>query len=144
MDIMYSLEEYDFCDATNIVRLKENAIEYDNATYHRTIRDNGFQWKCDQDTTDFTIGFEIEKEDVDAREMYKHRTLFRETQWVKESDSSLDDGSGYELVSPVFNLMDNSLEKDIEKLIDFVAQKSVEILSVFEIDPANLKQPLLI
>ena len=63
--------------------------------------------------TVFGIGFEIEKEDRDAVEI-EWKDLYRDTRWAKESDSSLCDETGYELVSPAFDLFDDSLDKDIK------------------------------
>jgi len=65
-----------------------------------------------QDTV-FGIGFEIEKEDDDEVEN-KWYPLYDATGWAKENDSSLDCESGYELVSPAFDLFDNRIDKDIE------------------------------
>ncbi len=73
--------------------------------------------------TVFGIGFEIEKEDMDAVEI-EWRDLYNETLWAKESDSSLCDETGYELVSPAFDLFDDKLDedinssKDLQRLID--------------------------
>lgn len=63
--------------------------------------------------TVFGIGFEIEKEDYDAVEN-RWYPLYDSTGWAKENDSSLDCESGYELVSPAFDLFDDRLDKDIE------------------------------
>jgi len=64
--------------------------------------------------TNFGIGFEIEKEDYEAIEIPWGK-LYDNTGWAKESDSSLCDESGYELVSPAFDLFDDRLDKDIEE-----------------------------
>jgi hypothetical protein len=64
--------------------------------------------------TVFGIGFEIEKEDCDAVEI-EWSDLHSKTSWAKESDSSLCDDTGYELVSPAFDLFDDKLDKDIEQ-----------------------------
>jgi hypothetical protein len=61
----------------------------------------------------FTIGFEVEKEDYHAREEHSAREIFNTTRWAKERDGSLDDDSGYELVSPTYNLFENWLDQDI-------------------------------
>ena len=60
-----------------------------------------------------TIGFEIEKEDEGALRADCARELYHDTGWAKERDSSLDDDSGYELVSPIYDLMSDKLEQDI-------------------------------
>jgi hypothetical protein len=59
----------------------------------------------------FTIGFEVEKEDQGALDMYDLDDCDY-TLWARESDSSLCDYSGYEFVSPVFALYGDALEKD--------------------------------
>jgi hypothetical protein len=104
---------YDYCEMTDDWLPKHLAQKKPNAPYHNMVREHGFQWKCSR-STDFTIGFEIEKEDEEMKYKYPYQKLFDETGWIKESDSSLCDEEGYELVSPVFNLMDNSLDKHIE------------------------------
>lgn len=63
--------------------------------------------RCDKSKdSQFKIGFEVEKEDESVFETDYAEELFNTTGWAKEKDSSLGDG-GYELVSPIFNLMDN-------------------------------------
>ena len=93
-----------------------------NASYHDLDRVHKFS-----NDAKFTVGFEIEKEDEDAG-MIHYESLYEDTQWIKEHDGSLDDDTGYELVSPAFNLYDDGLEKDInsdERLIKLInADKS--------------------
>jgi hypothetical protein len=79
-----------------------------NAGYHDLERVHKFGRDAK-----FTIGFEIEKEDDDAG-MIHYEDLYLDTKWIKEHDGSLDDDTGYELVSPAFNLYDDGLDKDIE------------------------------
>lgn len=86
----------------------EDDISHTNAGYHDLERKNKFN-----SNAKFTIGFEIEKEDSDAGDIH-YRQLYNDTQWIKERDGSLDDYSGYELVSPAFNLYDDGLDKDIQ------------------------------
>jgi hypothetical protein len=86
----------------------EDDISHTNASYHDLERIHKFDNKAK-----FTIGFEIEKEDSDAGSI-NYRELYNDTQWIKERDGSLDDYSGYELVSPAFNLYDDGLDKDIQ------------------------------
>lgn len=95
-------EDYhDDCDSGD-------ASDY-NAGYHNLNR----EWKTPKDTK-FTVGFEIEKEDNEVACKYHYQDLYNRTKWCKERDGSLDDNSGYELVSPVLNLYDNSLEREIK------------------------------
>ena len=69
------------------------------------------RWRCDKDTTEFTMGFEVEKEDCDA----KHSCYANQLPhfWTKEKDGSLDHDSGYELISPVYDLFGTLHEEDI-------------------------------
>ena len=60
----------------------------------------------------FSIGFEIEKEDDDAYTCVKAKSLYYDTEWIKEDDGSLDDG-GYELVSPAFDMFSSHIEDEI-------------------------------
>ena len=85
----------------------ENTVYYCNATYHELER----VMKFDSDA-EFTVGFEIEKEDDDAG-LIKYRDVYKESGWCKERDGSLDDDNGFELVSPAFNLFDDGLDQDI-------------------------------
>lgn len=62
----------------------------------------------------FSIGFEIEKEDEDAYECVRAKSLYRDTKWIKENDSSLHGGGGYELVSPAFDMFSNDIDDEIE------------------------------
>lgn len=68
-------------------------------------------------STEFGIGFEIEKEDEDAFDI-EWKPLYDKTGWAKEDDGSLDDDGGYELVSPAFDLHTNDLDKAIEESDD--------------------------
>lgn len=96
---------------------EEESIQCYNANYHsglnRLILDTNAKWK---------IGFEVEKEDGDAGSI-PYRQLYDRTNWCKESDGSLDSNIGYELISPVYDLFDKSLDlaikdKEIESLIN--------------------------
>lgn len=61
----------------------------------------------------FTIGFEVEKEDGVALRKVCADELFRHTKWAKERDGSLDGDTGYELVSPKYDLMSDKIDDDI-------------------------------
>jgi len=88
----------------------------DNADYHSLSRG----YKANSDAL-YTIGFEIEKEDREAVSI-PYYDLHNDTQWCKENDGSLDGSTGYELVSPAFDLFDNGLDNDIkdERLIQLI------------------------
>lgn len=72
----------------------------------------------------YTVGFEVEKEDRDAKVLNDASDIYDSTKWCHESDRSLDDYTGYELVSPIFDLYDtDTLTKNfnhpmIKPLID--------------------------
>lgn len=87
---------------------EDDESEANNADYHHLTRVNKFD-----SSAKFTIGFEIEKEDSDMVSI-DYDDLYQTTRWIKERDGSLDDSTGYELVSPAFNLYDDMLDKDIE------------------------------
>ena len=60
----------------------------------------------------FTIGFEIEKEDYDMASL-DWRSLYDDTGWIKEDDGSLNNATGYELVTPAFDLLDDKMDEEI-------------------------------
>jgi hypothetical protein len=86
----------------------EDNPDKDNACYHSLQRRDRREGKCT-----FSVGFEIEKEDDEACEI-SYEKLYNRTDWIKENDSSLDDGNGYELVSPIYDLYSDRLDKDIK------------------------------
>jgi hypothetical protein len=65
------------------------------------------------DETEFRIGFEVEKEDLDVLESYELSDVDY-TKWCREEDGSLDDESGFELVSPTFDLMTDDLDESVK------------------------------
>lgn len=112
-----------YCD-DNDMSYVNSEVANDNGVYYRgghwTIQHgNNAEYQSQErvfkfnNRTVFGIGFEIEKEDCNAVEI-EWKDLYRDTGWAKESDSSLCDDTGYELVSPAFDLFDDSLDKDIK------------------------------
>ena len=75
--------------------------------YH-TTKDNGYVDKTNPETL-FTIGFEVEKEDGDILSEYEPSDL-DDIGWAREHDGSLNDETGYELVSPIYDLFDDKLD----------------------------------
>ena len=75
--------------------------------YH-TTKDNGYVDETNPDTL-FTIGFEVEKEDGDILSKYEPSDL-DDIGWAREHDGSLNDETGYELVSPIYDLFDDKLD----------------------------------
>jgi hypothetical protein len=53
----------------------------------------------------WSVGFEVEKEDVEMVGVDAGK-IHKDTAWCKEKDGSLDDATGYELISPILSLMD--------------------------------------
>lgn len=82
-----------------------------NASYHDLSR------RDHSNNSVFKIAFEIEKEDSEAG-LIHYDNLHYNTGWCKENDGSLDDENGYELVSPIFDLYSDDLEKAINKHSD--------------------------
>lgn len=66
----------------------------------------------------FTIGFEVEKEDSSVRRSVDADLLYNTTRWAKERDGSLSSYSGYELVSPTYDLYTNDLDNDLKNSDD--------------------------
>jgi len=110
-DYMYSERQdcWVYCDnwESGYHDWEEDESEANNAGYHDLTRVNKFD-----SSAKFTIGFEIEKEDSDMVSI-DYDDLYQTTRWIKERDGSLDDSTGYELVSPAFNLYDDMLDQDI-------------------------------
>jgi hypothetical protein len=78
-----------------------------NITYHSN---RGREFRAGD--AKFTVGVEVEKEDDDACTLHWN-DVFGDTGWIKEKDGSLG-RNGYELVSPVFNLFNDGMDKEIE------------------------------
>ena len=80
------------------------------------------------DNPQFFVGFEIEKEDTDVKE-----SLFIDEfedvcpSWKKERDGSLDDDSGYELISPKFELIPDKIHEHIMSNKTIVAHINASI-----------------
>jgi hypothetical protein len=106
-DVYYydSVSEYRHIDDRPDDDDDDDSDEY-LASYHSGSR----AWRVDK-TTPWTMGFEVEKEDEDVLRSCHYRDLPHN--WTKEKDSSLDDDSGFELISPVYNFFDCLHEQDI-------------------------------
>jgi hypothetical protein len=88
----------------------------DSDTYVRGYHNNGFRTKDFNNKSKYKIGYEIEKEDRDVKESICIDDFEYHTQnlWRKESDGSLDDEAGYELISPTFEFNITEIFKLIE------------------------------
>jgi len=74
---------------------------------------SGFRRDFTLRDTVYTIGFEVEKEDDDPLDKWDLDET-DETGWCRESDSSLCDETGFELVSPIYDLNDTLLDSALE------------------------------
>ena len=97
--------------------IRDNTFHFDKShkevvptyAYHELERDAAEPIK-----SGLSIGFEVEKEDNDALYNVCAVETYIDTGWAKERDSSLDRDTGYELVSPSYDLMSDKLDKDLE------------------------------
>ena len=79
------------------------------------------------DSPKFFVGFEIEKEDKEVKESIDIDDFEDENpNWRKEKDGSLDDESGYELISPCYELNIDEIKKDIESSSTIVEHINAE------------------
>jgi hypothetical protein len=63
----------------------------------------------------YSVGIEFEKEDIDAKQSIDIHDFSRNyRQWRKEKDASLDDDSGFELISPIYPLIPELIVNDIK------------------------------
>lgn len=85
--------------------------------YHSNER----TWRSsDHESAKYRIGFEVEKES-DCRDKISTRYLKDRFNWVAEEDSSLSCNYGYELVSPIYNLLSRStIKADLEHLRPYI------------------------
>lgn len=84
--------------------------------YTRDYHTGGHKTKMFNGTSKWKIGYEIEKEDEDVKESINIDEFEDVTDdlWKKEKDSSLCGSSGYELISPTFELNIEKIFKHIE------------------------------
>jgi hypothetical protein len=132
----YNGEYYD-CDALDrhdLVILDDtgDVVHVDDAYYHegdgwysypndndeeyvRDYHNGGYRTLMFNHKSKFKIGYEIEKEDEDVRNSIYINDFENETNdlWRKEKDGSLDSCSGFELISPTFEL-------DIDKIFEHI------------------------
>jgi uncharacterized protein with GYD domain len=69
----------------------------------------------DPDKAVATYGIEVEKEDYDARDSENHYDIFRRCKLMKERDSSLCEESGYEIITPTFDLYRHDFKEWVNK-----------------------------
>lgn len=91
-----------------------------NKDYTRGYHDGGFKTLTFNNKSKYRIGYEIEKEDYDVKTSIYISDFEDETDgyWRKERDGSLDNDSGFELISPTF-------EFDIDKIFEHIEGNNV-------------------
>jgi len=73
------------------------------------------------DEKPYRIGFEVEKEDREFRETIENEDITFPEGWVCERDGSLNDQTGFEVISPAYNAEDGELiRKDIASIEDLL------------------------
>jgi len=90
--------------------------DYERPAIYRFDYHSGFRTDRRKADTIWSIGFEVEKEDEEALERHEARELFDSTGWAKERDGSLDSDSGFELVSPTFDLYNTDFPLEFNKV----------------------------
>lgn len=80
----------------------EDPEESEEYTFDYHSGNRKFSYEAKQ--AEWRIAYEVEKEDQDVKEQESARDCFDHTGWAKERDGSLDDYSGFEFVSPVFDM----------------------------------------
>lgn len=73
---------------------------------------SGYRPMLTTEDTKFTIGFEVEKEDEEVLDNWELYDVDN-TKWSREEDGSLDSDSGFELVSPTYDLMTDDLDNAV-------------------------------
>lgn len=126
--------DYDALDRNSLVIMDNGEIENRDSVYYwesdeeyhyepeeeteifvRDYHNGGYKVLNFGKTSPFAIGFEIEKEDTEVKESINIDDFEQATGnlWRKEKDGSLDDESGYELISPTMELNVSEIEKHI-------------------------------
>jgi hypothetical protein len=117
-DIVYveDRDEYDYRD--NVYYHEEDGYyySYPEESYVRGYHNGSYQSLDFDGKSKYKIGYEIEKEDRDVRNSIDIDDFESETDdlWRKEKDGSLDDESGYELISPTFEFNIDKIFEHIE------------------------------
>ena len=122
------MERYDLCltEDTNEVMSTDDAFYSDedgcwyseeNEKYLRGYHDSNVSSEpvTFSEEPKFFIGFEIEKEDQDVKQSIVIRDFEKSCKgWKKERDGSLSDKSGFELISPCYELDSKKISQDIK------------------------------
>ena len=110
----------DACDFYHVDDIGSYVFEHSDGCYYteeeRTERchsyHSGYRPMLTTEDTKFTIGFEVEKEDDEVLDNWDLDNV-DDTKWSREEDGSLDSNSGFELVSPTYDLMTDDLDTDV-------------------------------
>jgi hypothetical protein len=94
----------------------EGYYSYPEGSYVRGYHNGSYQSLNFDNKSKYKIGYEIEKEDEDVRNSIDIEDFENETDdlWRKEKDGSLNDESGYELISPTFEFNIDKIFEHIE------------------------------
>jgi hypothetical protein len=117
-DIVYveDTDEYSYRD--NVYYHEEEGCyySYPEESYVRGYHNGSYQSLDFDGKSKYKIGYEIEKEDKCVRNSIDIDDFESATDelWRKEKDGSLDDESGYELISPTFEFDINKIFEHIE------------------------------
>lgn len=118
IDIVFieDLDEYGYRDDNYYHEDDGNYYSYPEESYVRDYHNGGYKELDFDGKSKYKIGFEIEKEDVNVRNGIDIDDFESATDklWRKEKDGSLDDESGYELISPTFEFNIDKVFEHIE------------------------------
>jgi len=122
-ELVETCDGYRALGMDNVIYCEEDGeYYYEESNMPETSDDYNFSWhgspvqwhKSTYDSDEeYRVGFEVEKEDHDLMTSYYAQDLLSSTKYRKESDGSLDDDEGYELISPVYKFDLKLIEKDI-------------------------------
>ncbi len=120
-DVAFDNHFHEHADGEFYEDPEEDEEEY-TFDYHSSNRK--FSYEAQQ--AEWRIAYEVEKEDVSVKEQESARDCFDRTGWAKERDGSLDDYSGFEFVSPVFDMFKVNADTfaDVKSYIDADFSKS--------------------
>jgi hypothetical protein len=117
-DIVYVEDEreYNYRDNVHYHEEDGNYYSYPEESYVRGYHNGGYQSLDFDGKSKYKIGYEIEKEDRCVRNSIDIDDFEYSTDdlWRKEKDGSLDDESGYELISPTFEFNIDKIFEHIE------------------------------
>lgn len=109
------LQEYGYSDDNYYDDDEGEWYSYNREDYVRGYHNGSYHSFDFNGKSKYRIGYEIEKEDEDVRnsiDINEFESVTGEV-WRKEKDGSLNDESGYELISPTF-------EFDIDKIFEHI------------------------